>query len=256
MRCISRSRPRSSNRSGWFTGFSRAIEAWICVRSTTTSRDRISVWSGPVAPRREACSERLVTGLVASRSVSQSRRGLPAAGFASAASCALEILERWLPRGRYPDLTLGLGRTAKSVEGFCETHRLAHEAFLVAQRRGRRIAWHAEVELDALLLRDRAFARSLIANYIAPLDAVLLQTLRTFHGKDWNESATARALKVHRSTVGDRLERIGNLVGRPVSVCRFSLELALRATELLPSGGDSAGTRCQPSNLPDFEPQN
>jgi PucR C-terminal helix-turn-helix domain len=144
-------------------------------------------------------------------------------------------LERWLPRGRYPDLTIGAGRMAESVEGFCETHRLAHEAFLVAQRRGRRIAWHADVELDALLLRDLAFARSLIANYIDPLDAMLLQTLRICHDKDWNESATARALGKHRSTVSDRLERIGKLVGRPVSTCRFSLELAQRATELLPA---------------------
>ena len=144
-------------------------------------------------------------------------------------------IERWLPRGRYPDLTIGVGRTAESVEGFCGTHRLAHEALLVAQRRGRRIASHADVELDALLLRDLAFARSLIANYIEPLDAMLLQTLRICHDKDWNESATARALEVHRSTVSDRLERIGKLVGRPVSACRFSLELALRATELLPA---------------------
>jgi hypothetical protein len=143
-------------------------------------------------------------------------------------------IERWLPRGRYPDLRIGIGRIAESVEGFCETHRLAHEAFLVARCRGRRIAWHADVELDALLLRDLAFARALIANYIDPLDALLLHTLRICHEKDWNESATARALEVHRSTVSDRLERIGKLVGRPVSACRFSLQLALLAAELLP----------------------
>lgn len=141
-------------------------------------------------------------------------------------------LERYLLSMQYPGVTMGVGRSAEGVDGFCHTHQLAWEALRVAQRRGQQVALHAEVELDALLLRDQASARSLIANYITPLDSVLLQTLRVCHAQAWNESAAARALGVNRSTVRRRTERIQHLVGSPLDGCLFSVELALRAVDL------------------------
>lgn len=141
-------------------------------------------------------------------------------------------LDRWLPVASYRDLTVAVGRSAAGLDGFCETHQLATEALRVARRRALRVAWHADVELDVLLLRDPAFARSLITNYITRLDPELLQTLHVYSRNGWNESAAARQLGLHRGTINKRIERIELAVGRPIDVCRFPLELALRALAL------------------------
>lgn len=143
-----------------------------------------------------------------------------------------EDLDRWLPVASYRDLTVAVGRFASGPDGFCETHRLAREALDVARRRALRVAWHADVEVDVLLLRDPAFARSLITNYITPLDPELLQTLKIYSREGWNESAAARRLGLHRATISKRIERIELAIGRPIDVCRFPLELALRALAL------------------------
>lgn len=141
-------------------------------------------------------------------------------------------LERWLPAARYPDLSLGVGRPADGLRGFCETHRLAGEALRVAERRSLRIAWHADVELDALLLRDQELARSLIAAYIDPLEPALLEVLRAHSQAGWNESATARVLGVSRNYVRQKLKSAWSANGQRWAERRLSIELALRAVDL------------------------
>lgn len=141
-------------------------------------------------------------------------------------------VQRWLPEERHPDLVLAIGRCAAGLEGFGRTHRQAMEALRVAQRRRVRLARYADVELDALLLRDSLLARELIVNYIAPLEEVLLQTLRVCYACAWNESAAARDLGANRSTITRRLQRIEQIIGGPISTRRLPIELALRAAEL------------------------
>lgn len=141
-------------------------------------------------------------------------------------------LDRHLPVSQYPELVLGVGCVAEGIEGFRRTHRSALEAFTVARRLGHRIEWHADVEVDALLLRDEQLARSLVARYISPLTPRLMQTLRTWCAESGNESATARTLSLNRSTIQERVERINKLIGRPPEACRLHIELAIRAADL------------------------
>lgn len=145
----------------------------------------------------------------------------------------LAELEQYLPADRYPDLTVAVGRSGQGVDGFCLSHRQALEAFTVAEHRPARITLHAEVELDALLLRDQEFAALLVATYITPLEPVVQKTLLTSCNENWNESAAARVLGVTRNTVRDRLQRAEIAIGKPIGASRFSIELAIRANELL-----------------------
>ncbi len=141
-------------------------------------------------------------------------------------------LERYLPAEEHPDMVLGVGRSGEGIRGFCTTHRMASEAFEVAQRRGSRQAWYADVELDALLLRDLELARALIATYIAPLEPTVLAMLQAHHHAGWNESATARALDVSRKSVREKLRSAEIMSGTRLNKHRASVELALRAVDL------------------------
>jgi hypothetical protein len=141
-------------------------------------------------------------------------------------------IERWLPAASYPGLSLGIGRPADGVQGFCETSRLASEALEVAERRSLRIVCHADVELDALLLRDQELARSLVETYIDPLEPALLKLLQAHSQAGWNESATARVLGVSRNYVRQRLKSAWSEDGQHWAERRLSVELALRAVDL------------------------
>ncbi len=143
-----------------------------------------------------------------------------------------QTLEHYLPDEEHPDLVLGLGRSGEGIMGFRATHRTASEAFEVVQRRGLRRAWYADVELDALLLRDLELARSLIATYIAPLEPTVLAMLQAHHRAGWNESETARALDVSRKSVREKLKNAKTSSGADLSEHRASVELALRAVDL------------------------
>jgi hypothetical protein len=143
-----------------------------------------------------------------------------------------ETLERYLPEEEHLDLVLGVGCSSEGIRGFCATHRMASEAFEVAQLRGLRRAWYADVELDALLLRDPELARSLIAAYVAPLEPAVLAMLQAHNRAGWNESATARAMDVSRNSVREKLKNAKTSSGRHFSEHRGSVELALRAVDL------------------------
>jgi hypothetical protein len=141
-------------------------------------------------------------------------------------------IERYLPKKRYPELSLAIGRSDCGLDGFCRTYELAREAVMVAQRRPQRITWHANVELDVLLLRDEPRASDLIANYLAPLTPVVKDTLRAYYAEQQSPGATAKVLRVHRSTVFERLRKIDQAIGRPLAECHFNVQLALRAEDL------------------------
>lgn len=141
-------------------------------------------------------------------------------------------VERYLPKKRYPQLSLAIGRSDCGLDGFCRTYQLAREALMVAQRRTQRITWHANVELDVLLLRVEPRASDLIANYLAPLAPVLKDTLRAYYAEQQSPGATAKVLHVHRSTVFERLRKIDQAIGRPLAECHFNVQLALRADDL------------------------
>ncbi len=166
-------------------------------------------------------------------------------------------VERYLPAARYPEITLAIGRSADGLHGFCSTYRLAAEALMVARRRPARVTWHADVELDALLLRDEPFAKGLIAHYLAPLKPPLRETLRVYV-QNQSPTVTGVALGVNRNTISARLRKIEQTIGRPLSECHFNVLLAVHADEL---GITSAGTLTahknqKPGAALGFAPQN
>jgi PucR C-terminal helix-turn-helix domain len=128
--------------------------------------------------------------------------------------------------------TFAIGDSRQGLAGFCQTYRRAAEASMVAKRRQQRVTFYADVELEAFLLGNQAFAGSLIANYIAPLDSPLKKTLRCYYANKRNATATAKRLDLDRSTVEDRLGKIKTAIGRPLGACHTQIELALYAADL------------------------
>lgn len=160
-----------------------------------------------------------------------------------------------LPVEQRGGVVLAIGRRIPGVTGFCQTYEFAAEAFAVARHRGDQIAWHRDVELDALLLRDRGLARSLIDTYLAPLDRMLLWTVRVYYRGGRNVSASARELGINRSTMHQRLRKVGLIVGRPLESCHGEFELALRAM-VLENSETRPGSSEQANNLLDLRLSN
>jgi PucR C-terminal helix-turn-helix domain len=133
---------------------------------------------------------------------------------------------------RDPAPTFAVGDSGQGLDGFCQTYRRAAEASMVAKRRPQRVTFYEEVELEAHLLADQAFAGSLIANYVAPLDPTLKKTLCCYYANKRNASEAAERLNVDRSTVHGRLKKIAAILGRPLDACHAQIDLALRAADL------------------------
>ena len=146
-------------------------------------------------------------------------------------------MERHLPADRFAEVVVAIGDPGCGRAGFRLTHRLAQAALLVAQRRRQRITRYVDVALEAHALHDPAFASSLVAAYVAPLEgerrgAVLLETLQAFYATGRNESKAAQALEVGRHTVQRRLGRVEQIIGRPLYACHAEIEVALRLAAL------------------------
>lgn len=129
-------------------------------------------------------------------------------------------------------MLLAIGRIAAGVEGFCRSHHMAAEAFVVANHRPGPVTWYSDVDLDVLLLRDRVFAKELIASYLQALEPGVQEALRAYGAHGWNESAAARALEISRNSIHDRLQRAEAIIGRPLGTLHTGIELALRAQDL------------------------
>lgn len=155
-----------------------------------------------------------------------SRRGLEPA--AVAASLAPQDVS---------DLVVAIGESGTGPAGWRLTHRQAVAALPVALHRRQSPVCYAEVALLASALQDELLAASL-RRYLAPLDAerdggtVQRETLRAYIAAGGSISAAAASLELSRRTIGKRLRKAEELIGRPLYGALAKIDTALRFEEL------------------------
>jgi PucR C-terminal helix-turn-helix domain/GGDEF-like domain len=135
---------------------------------------------------------------------------------------------------------ISLGEPSSGLPGWRRTHQQAEAAFTVVARDGSP-ARYAEVAVLASMARDHLLRASLREIYLAPLaeerdgGRALRGTLRAYFAADRNGASAAAALKVTRQTIGNRLQKVEDRLGRPLHACTSELEAALKLMELDPS---------------------
>jgi len=134
---------------------------------------------------------------------------------------------------------VAVGNPAPGLDGFRQSHREAVQAQRVtmASGRARRLTYYSDVELIALTTDHHEAMRTLVERELGdlagpsanlePVRAALLHYLRL----GGNVEGTAELLHIHKNTVRYRLSRAEELIGRPLTERRASLELALRFVE-------------------------
>ncbi len=151
---------------------------------------------------------------------------------------AVAEVERLFVSGGADGLSLAVGEPARGIAGWRQTHREAQAALVVALHRPQSFTRCSEVLLEAAVLRHDALARSLVRNYLAPLENLRIggqkarETLHAYFVCDRNVSAAAHFLGVARNTVESRLRDIEACLGRMLPTCVAELEVALRLESL------------------------
>lgn len=145
-----------------------------------------------------------------------------------------------------PPVMIAVGSVQSGVAGFRATHeealRARRLAGITALGPGQ-IVYFDDVRYLDLLTRDLAAARAFVAAELGGLAApqeriaALRAFLRVLLSNDGNASATAAALGVHRNTVRQRLARVEELRGRPITVRGAELRAALAIVDAI-AGGD------------------
>ncbi|PWW24181.1 DNA-binding PucR family transcriptional regulator [Geodermatophilus normandii] len=148
--------------------------------------------------------------------------------------------------GDVGDVHVAIGQAAHGVAGFRVTHEDAGRV-QVAVARARRpaptITHYTEIALVTLLTADQAAAADYVRRQLGGLaadgaeTARLRQTLRVFLGSGGSHARTADELGIHRNTVRYRVQRAGQLLGRPVQHAGSELHNALLITEWLARPG-------------------
>lgn len=159
----------------------------------------------------------------------------------------------WIGAVRAPDLdritgmradgvSVAIGEPADGPEGFRTTHQDAIDAQRVARGRGRRagsIVQYGNVELAAMLVGDLERARRFVRRHLGALasddeeTARLRATLRVYLDEQGSRQATAERLGVHSNTVGNRVNRCQDLLGRPFGERLLELHAALVVAQTL-----------------------
>jgi hypothetical protein len=140
--------------------------------------------------------------------------------------------------------SIGLGRAHAGVEGAARSYAEARRAATFAAALGRPVLRHEDLGLFSLLADggDPGPMADLVAEWLGPLLAhdrgrrpTLMPTLAAYLDAGAAQQATADALGVHVSTLKYRLGRIGEILGRDLSVpdVRFQLQVALAAHRTL-----------------------
>jgi hypothetical protein len=133
-----------------------------------------------------------------------------------------------------PDGRIAIGEAGEGLGAWRLSHYQARAAFKIAKQDGRTFVRYAEVAVLASTLRDDILGTSLVGLFLGPLSeerdggASLRETLRAYFAADRNVSSTAAALHVSRRTVANRLQKIEQLLDRPLPTCALEVELALR----------------------------
>lgn len=157
------------------------------------------------------------------------------------AACQLEV---------EPKLRLALGDLGFGVAGFRRSHReaMVTRAIIRRQDDGAPCRHYRQVALASLLVADPDRARRFAASVLGPLAddtddmRSLRVTLTVLLEEGGSKVASARRLRVHKNTVGNRLERIEALLGRSVERRYHELEAALLVARTLGSSGDAEET--------------
>lgn len=141
-----------------------------------------------------------------------------------------------LPATVEPPVRIAVGSPAAQIAGFRESHREAVAARQVAERAVvdlGRVLCYPQVEVAYLAGADEAAMRALIERELGALArpgvnaARLRETLHAYLRCRRSPDAAAKELGVHRNTVRYRLQRITELLGRPIEERSLHLEIAL-----------------------------
>jgi hypothetical protein len=135
----------------------------------------------------------------------------------------------------------GVGEPASGLAGLRQSHAQAREALRVRRALGDDgppVAWFADVQLEALLLADRARARAFVDSALGPLAG---DDKRTVKLRDtvaaWLETGsqvcTAALLQIHENTARYRLRQAEELLGATLPARRTELAVALRLHRVL-----------------------
>ena len=106
---------------------------------------------------------------------------------------------------------------------------------------GARPVQYCDVRLEVLLLRNLDLARAFAQAELGPLcagtaEAARLRDTLAASFQHGSHVATAAQLGLHEHTVRNRLQRIEQLLGRPVAEHRVELQVALRLSRLVVAG--------------------
>jgi DNA-binding PucR family transcriptional regulator len=147
-----------------------------------------------------------------------------------------------LPGLRTDGVSVAVGEPADGADGFRTTHQDAIDAQRVARGRARRagaIVQYGNVELAAMLVGDLERARRFVHRHLGALaqddeeTARLRATLRVYLDEQGSRQATAERLGVHSNTVGNRVNRCQDLLGRTFGGRLLELHAALVIAQTL-----------------------
>jgi DNA-binding transcriptional ArsR family regulator len=135
----------------------------------------------------------------------------------------------------------GLGEPRAGLSGWRLTHTEARSAAELPDAGSRPVTRMRSHVLEAAVLETPAFAESLLATYIEPLEheaakpaADLRQTMRAYLRSGQNPTSAAQHLGIDRHTVLRRVRKVEDLVGERVEDCFAQLDTALRIATTIP----------------------
>jgi hypothetical protein len=134
---------------------------------------------------------------------------------------------------------LAIGEPQFDFDGFRQTYRQAQVAAAIGGELGWPVIRYADVALEDLTSRDREQAAAFLSRELGPLAADtrearnLRATLTAYFACSQRASSAATQLGVHERTIGNRLRRAEELLGRPTSLRALELQVALRLHDLL-----------------------
>lgn len=148
-------------------------------------------------------------------------------------------LERYRPP---PGVAIAFGKAGEGIAGFRTSHAQAVEAtrvYWLGDGRLAPVVGYASVELVALLANDVPRARRFVADQLGELAADdegaerLRQTVLAFLASGGSAKRVAEDLFVHHNTVGYRIKRAEEVLGRPVTESPLELMCALKLADVL-----------------------
>ncbi len=182
---------------------------------------------------------RLADSLGAQPLVVDSRRGQRWAWIGKREPLSVAGVEATLMEIFQHRAAFGVGEPRRGLSGWRLTHTEARSAAELPNDGSRPVTRLREHILEAAVLGNQAFAESLIATYIEPLEkeaskpaADLRRTVRAYLRSGQNANSAAQYLGIDRHTVLRRVRKVEELVGEKVEDCSAQLDTALRIASI------------------------